>query len=66
MLALRPLFYPSFILNMTHLKGSRKHPVTSQKTDSFPNHANLNYLLQRTFLTDTQVRIWEKRNKCEL
>lgn len=34
--------------------------------DSFPSHANLSYLPQRTFLTDTQVEIWEKRHQCGL
>lgn len=66
MWALQPLFYPSFILDMIYLKGSRKHPVTSQKMDPLPNPADLNYLPQRTCLTDTQVGIWEQRNKCEL
>lgn len=40
--------------------------MISQKMDPFPNQAILNYLPQRTFPADTQVGIWEKRNKCEL
>lgn len=51
---------------MIYLKRNHEDPVISQKTRLFSNHANLNYLPQRTFLRDPQVGICEKRNPCKL